>query len=673
LGLTMGVPLFFRRIVQEYFQNAVSAAKPRCTTLALDFAGITHQLYEKMNTEYDGWSLEFFMQKLFGEITKLTNDVNVQKRLIISMDGMAPLGKMNQQRKRRFRHTMEAEPNNAPFDSNAFSPGTDVSIAMDNMLTTFIQKNRHKLPREIIYSGYQAIGEGEHKIIAFLQDLFDEEKNKARVIRLMKLRHPKFEIDPGLKLDRILALIEEKFSYQEFQIMADEANVNESILIHGLDADLIFLTLPLESNIFLWRQNVFVPENKLNQLAQKYPHLPINELKKRARVETHTFLSIQELKKQLAIYQIGVPEFILGGFIFGNDFVPFQAGFNLTSEVATSFIENLKGRKFADPFNLAEFQQFLKDFIVVQESLLPKLLGQSPIDISSNRDKNATEIIKFPMKLVEENDFSKFRTAWNDRLTFNDKLVMTEEESTGELKIHSINYLKTIIWCMQYYKNHLNVNWEWVYYPYWAPLLQDIVKIKDFDFSDVVQRRPLRINIIAQMALILPRERSGEPNLLLPRNYRIVQTPESPIFDFYPRTATLIRDGVMQKSDGFVYLPSFDYLRLADFFDNLPLSESSRNKYTPNHEVYKDVIEVYFPEEEEVVPDISRLTIIEDPQGLWGLRATWLYGEGLANEFIPKMKQHFFEPSMYNGSFSGFREQKIIVQTPARSATSNVK
>jgi len=645
----MGVPLFFRRVIQDYFAGALENGRPRCTTLALDAAGILHQSYQKL-LEEKSWNVNDFVWKVFNEIRRIKNESNVQKRLIVSIDGIAPLGKMNQQRKRRFRHELESEPNNAPFDSNAISPGSALSIEVDRKLWELFRTHRSEFPRKLIYSGYRVPGEGEHKIISFLNDILDSEKNKEEVLHVLKLRHPELRVKKDQSLEKILFDIEDKIP--DYQYFVDLSNTNESILIHGLDADLIFLSLPVPGQIFLWRENSFVPENLYQTNLRK--GMTPKVAKARATIKQTDYLSIAKLRKQLEIYNIGLKEFILTGFIFGNDFVPFQAGFNLTSEVAPTFINVLRGRRFADPFNWEMFKLVLEEFMTLQPTLFPKLTGETDIQIPKAREV-VMEKIKFPSTLPLD-DFSN---EWNRRLTFANELKLSDEEIEQEIRTQSRNYLSTLIWCLRYYQDHKSVNWEWVYYPYYAPLLQDIVKIDHFE-PEEPQPKIFPLNILAQLVLILPKDlKTKTPNPIIPERYRYLQTPESPIADFYPTRFNIDRDGVNNANDGFAFIPYFDFQRLVAVFDQIVLTKAEEALYHSNvNAVQTDDLGLVEIEATEI-PFTFEIPTVRSITDRWALQATKLYGEKIVNDLIGKTRQHFIAPTNYKWNFEGFEGIEI--------------
>lgn len=93
---------------------------------------------------------------------------------------------MNQQRSRRFRTAKQSEldrklalqkgqilPNSHPFDSNCITPGTEFMVDLTLQLKYFIHRKITEDATwhgvEIILSGHEVPGEGEHKIMEFIR------------------------------------------------------------------------------------------------------------------------------------------------------------------------------------------------------------------------------------------------------------------------------------------------------------------------------------------------------------------------------------------------------------------------------------------------------------------------------------------------------------------------
>lgn len=146
--------------------------------------------------------------------------------LIIAVDGLVPMAKIIQQRKRRY-----AKFSSGLFDTNAITPGTDFMDRFDAFMKSFVKINKNRLAKKIIYSGYKVEGEGEHKIMAIIRDKKDFPK---------KGNH----------------------------------------LIYGLDSDLIVLTMMTDlENPFVFRhEREFISTNVLKKwLLEKYSLKNIND------------------------------------------------------------------------------------------------------------------------------------------------------------------------------------------------------------------------------------------------------------------------------------------------------------------------------------------------------------------------------------------------------------
>ena len=537
----MGIPLFFGRLIEPFFPTAIKDKVQRVTTVCIDFAGIAHQVAAHLNLHFERWTMSDYFGYLNIELFELIMFLNPQRRLMICVDGIAPLGKMNQQRKRRSRHSFEAlnREGEVSFDSNQISPGTEFSILLDKNLRNFLDdiKIIHQLPPQVIYSSHRVIGEAEHKIKKLLTEITDP---------------------------------------------------NESIVIVGLDADLILLGLAMESRIFLYRESTFVSDKRVEQFLKNNPKMSKRDARKRGIVKKEVFLDIGELKSQLKRRNIGIYEFIVATSILGNDFLPALPGFNLIGDIAKDFLEQLEGKKFADPFNLTEFQNFLDGLSSLTETLVKKLSGEIPLV-----NQTDTFYLKFPTKLNAKN-VETFENEWNKRLTFSD-IIPSGKELDGfdypskreDIELYAEQYILTIYWCLKYYLDHQSPNWEWVYYPYWSPTLTSLLRVEEserfLEMKELVDEpRELQMDLLGQLLLIMPRDLgTGEPNEFLPDEMKIFQKKISPVFDMYPTEFQIIRDGVINESDGFAFLPPIDYPRFLLVISSRRMSKVKLEKYRP--------------------------------------------------------------------------------------------
>lgn len=114
--------------------------------------------------------------KLFQDVCKTIENLFIitkpKKRLILCVDGPAPLSKQNQQRQRRFRSALEST-GSCPFNSNCITPGTKFMDYLTKYIDWYIRKKINEDEEwrkvEIIFSNEKAPGEGEHKIINYIR------------------------------------------------------------------------------------------------------------------------------------------------------------------------------------------------------------------------------------------------------------------------------------------------------------------------------------------------------------------------------------------------------------------------------------------------------------------------------------------------------------------------
>jgi 5'-3' exonuclease len=220
----MGVPAFFRKLIKKYkiLRNNPDMPvrelhidgnclfHPSCFKV-LDFnKSETNQqiLFEKMSERIIAY-IDYLIQ-----LTCPTDLVH------IAVDGVAPLAKINQQRMRRFgyannykaeiyrKHNIKT---NNSWSNIVITPGTqfmyDLHLKLKNYYEQKITLSTDPLYRfKIIYDSYMTPGEGEHKILQYIKENNHHHRDGA-------------------------------------------------VVIYGLDADLIFLSMASHlNNIFLLRE-----------------------------------------------------------------------------------------------------------------------------------------------------------------------------------------------------------------------------------------------------------------------------------------------------------------------------------------------------------------------------------------------------------------------------------
>lgn len=234
---------------------------------------------------------------IFNYIEHLFTKIKPKKLFFMAIDGVAPRAKMNQQRARRFRTALDAEkarekairegvemPKEDPFDSNCITPGTEFMAKLTQQLKYFINKKVSEDAEwqgvEIVLSGHEVPGEGEHKIMEYI-------------------RHSKAQ--PGY-------------------------NPNVRHCLYGLDADLIMLgLLSHDPHFCLLREEVtFGRQSKSKSRELEHQNFFLMHL---CIVREYLELEFSKLKEPDVLgfpfdLERIIDDFILMAFFVGNDFLP---------------------------------------------------------------------------------------------------------------------------------------------------------------------------------------------------------------------------------------------------------------------------------------------------------------------------------------------------------------
>jgi 5'-3' exoribonuclease 1 len=297
----MGVPKFFRWMSERYPAISQLIAEnriPEFDCLYLDMNGIIHNC-----THNDSDSPTFRMTEdkmfiaIFNYIEHLFGKIKPKQLFFMAIDGVAPRAKMNQQRARRFRTALDTEkarekaikegvemPKEDPFDSNCITPGTEFMAKLTEQLKYFINKKVSEdldwQGVEIVLSGHEVPGEGEHKIMEYIRQAKSQ---------------------PGY-------------------------DPNRRHCLYGLDADLIMLgLLSHDPHFSLLREEVtFGRQNKTKSKELEHQNFYLMHL---CIVREYLELEFQELKEPGALsfpfdMERVIDDFILMAFFVGNDFLP---------------------------------------------------------------------------------------------------------------------------------------------------------------------------------------------------------------------------------------------------------------------------------------------------------------------------------------------------------------
>lgn len=166
----MGIASFFPWFQQTFSQYLTYVRQNQKLTyidnLMLDVNGLIHPVAQQVFAYGPNKQLlnppeptvENFLQGIANKIDEIVSLVPPRRRLLLCIDGVAPLAKQIQQRQRRYKSKPSEK-----FDSNSLTPGTELMYEV----TKYLQEHATKYNFEVIFSGSDVPGEGEIKLIHF--------------------------------------------------------------------------------------------------------------------------------------------------------------------------------------------------------------------------------------------------------------------------------------------------------------------------------------------------------------------------------------------------------------------------------------------------------------------------------------------------------------------------
>jgi 5'-3' exonuclease len=417
----MGVPLFYRWIENNNKNNLTLISNIldlKIDFLMIDMNCLLHPCVEFVVNEYKNGKIFNItkrddIEKLIWEkIEEFINDLLKRLNplyLFVAVDGVAPMGKINQQRQRRYKQN-EIEINEfCPFKSLELTPGTPYMERLHNQFIKYCDKLNIKYK----YSSCYEEGEGEHKIMNFIKK--NGEKNK-------------------------------------------------NIVIYGLDADLLFLSLTdnLKNNMYVMREKQYFDNKSEKNVMDNIEKIVYN------------YVNINEFHKIINDYNINSDEFIILCYLLGNDFMPSILSLNIKKKG----IENL-----------------IKALLIVKKNNKNKNLV--------NNDKINYEMLLEILKNVfwTEKKYFEYNSTFNNGYEYYKYYLKKNIEIEEQKKSMVKKYIETIEWCYKYY-NEYCCSWKH-YYNYNAPpLIEDIIQYYPKEIN--IEIHEIKLKPIEQLILVIP-------------------------------------------------------------------------------------------------------------------------------------------------------------------------
>lgn len=510
----MGVKHFYLWY-RSRFQHCI-LQKPNKTidNFAIDMNGLFHLCAQKVYRygnykkrllkEYPKPTMTQYCNEVCRKIEELRLQVDPRKRLVLCVDGIAGLAKMNQQRQRRFRAAQDMEANSPLFNSNSITPGTEFMDYLTRYIHRYIKLMMENSPEwqnlEIIYSNEKVSGEGEHKIMNYIRRL-----NKP----------------------------------------------HETWCVYGLDADLIMLgmLLPID-HVFIFREMEYGGFHFMDIHQFKKELLCL--LKWNVPQDENRF-SNEKPKMALFSAKTAINDFVLLCFIVGNDFLPTIPTMAILDGAIDLILETYKnnGIQYGHLTKIHPKTKFVTFRITSLKNFFQTL---SEHETSMMETKYNGPIDFFPDPLVLDNlcedihhikklNFEKYRIDY-----YKKKFSIDKEDDIKNL-VH--NYLRGMTWVINYYTNEIP-DWLWYYPKLYAPFLTDVVKYMDsFKLETFTKNAP--VDPFLQLLMVLP----PKSHDLLPKEFHsLMLSPDSSLKDNFPESFELDMAGKRKEWESIVVLPA---------------------------------------------------------------------------------------------------------------------
>lgn len=453
-------------------------------------------------------------QCVWEKITQCIDDMITQTEpeyIYIGIDGVAPMGKILQQRQRRYRFLFDkkiklnamdtieeleemiaktsTKPNGIeepviPLSSIELTPGTDYMERINNRMIAYVEVLK-KRNIKCIYSSYHDEGEGEHKILQYI----------------------KTNLEPTIP-----------------------------IVIYGLDADLLFLSLGLG-----WEYDLYVMREK-QVFANKEVDLD--------EVPEYNYVEVKQLHILISNLEVSTNDFIVLCYLIGNDFLPgllttdvkkggldkiFRAWNNLKEKlgiqteyenkpdenndinIAKSYLVEFDNKTNKYQINLELLKGVFSELLWTERYVWKninrdKLLNQDGLE-PEEREKL--------LNLKEEDKMEQLSKFISGQTSSTDFLEKIEFESAIEyysyyLGISCIDIDKLIIkkmvwdyiggieWCIGYYLDKCP-SWTWGYNFMITPTIKDIINFFPQSNKQIKIKYSSRtLNPVEQLVLAIP-------------------------------------------------------------------------------------------------------------------------------------------------------------------------
>jgi len=466
----MGIPFYFKKLTSD-FSDILSINIPsgQCNRLFLDFNCGIHFCIGKIREENNKCSHTTFEDILLKKcallIEELLDHTKPTQLVYISIDGLPPMAKITQQRKRRYfsdwrkRQLLETFKDDDQklhrelkheWNSNLVTPGTKFMDRLMLHLQTFCdnynkQEGDHPI---IILSPYKEKGEGEHKICHYIRQ--------------------------------------------------HDCHPNCIDVIYGLDADMILLGMLSNNshNTYLLREAMFYKMKTNDNKQAKYLYLDLNRTTMCICEQWSTLLNTpipSTPKEQKFIIKC----YVVLTFLLGNDFLPNLSYLTLRGNGLETLLTTYKStfdilnchilcnnnNNNNNELNIIFLTHLLETlsqnediaFEQVEDDYFqrspPNILSMIPVDKRNSFSFESKKLDFYP--IFHKAPFKLFKDKMQSWRTNYYHYLFHHDANNNPITDVCSNYIHGLVWCCDYYfKQH--TNWAWFYRHNYSPTILDV-------------------------------------------------------------------------------------------------------------------------------------------------------------------------------------------------------
>jgi 5'-3' exonuclease len=457
----MGIPSYYKKLADKV-KGLVTKSRPdKPSSLFFDFNCLIYHCARRPNTKlppYPGEDRkEEWESLLVDDIAKyvqhIWHEAGQPPKVFLSIDGVVPMAKIKQQRLRRFKSIwLQAnEPSTEPrWDTNCITPGTEFMRRLSNRLLTLCKSHK-----DWTLSDDLEPGEGEHKIM---------------------------------------------------NILRQSSELEGPVLVYGLDADLILLTLlNAPKNTYLMREDSEMGLVNINQFGE----------------ESFSYFSLEALSRSIwtdkdATYE-DIVEYVTAMSFLGNDFLPHSLSIKIGDD-GHSFLLRELGALHQSGQHLVLLDQettllklnydavgwLLERWSLIEADRLlhnfkKKIQMRGQVELN-----NETLPLENPVefRLVQcENKMWSLKQGWEDVYRKDWTFCSTPQETTKCCE----EYFVGLQWVLDYYTGQRVVNRTWFYPRLIPPLWRDLahhLKFNEIPEPPLETDKPIQPD--EQLAMVLP-------------------------------------------------------------------------------------------------------------------------------------------------------------------------